>query len=142
MRNWVLGWTLALAGLILLGGMLWANDDLGPTATLNFVIVKDYNGKPVHNAAVIMHSVSDKGKQEKGGLELKTDEDGKASYDGIPYGKLRVQVLAKGLQTYGQDYEVDQPTVSITIKLKRPEGQYSIYEDHPEEKKDAPKPPQ
>jgi len=32
--------------------------------------------------------------------------------------------------------------MSITIKLKRPEGQYSIYEDHPEEKKDVPKPPQ
>ncbi|HTZ95034.1 MAG TPA: carboxypeptidase-like regulatory domain-containing protein [Terriglobales bacterium] len=142
MRKRVLGWTLALAGLTFLGGTLWASDDPGPTATLNFVIVKDYNGKPVHNAAVIMHSVSDKGKQEKGGLELKTDEDGKASYDGIPYGKLRVQVLAKGLQTYGQDYEVDQPTMSITIKLKRPEGQYSIYEDHPEEKKDVPKPPQ
>jgi len=87
MRKRVLGWTLALAGLTFLGGTLWASDDPGPTATLNFVIVKDYNGKPVHNAAVIMHSVSDKGKQEKGGLELKTDEDGKASYDGIPYGK-------------------------------------------------------
>ncbi len=25
--------------------------------------------------------------------------------------------------------------MEITVKLKRPEGQYSIYENHPEEKK-------
>jgi hypothetical protein len=34
--------------------------------------------------------------------------------------------------------------MEITVKLKRPQGQYSIYEDHPEEKKDQPdtqKPP-
>jgi len=103
---------------------------------MNFVVLKDFNGKPVHNAAVVLHSVSDKGKQEKGGLELKTDEEGKASYEGVPYGKLRVQVLAKGLQTFGQDYDVEQPTINITIKLKRPEDQYSIYESHPEENKD------
>jgi 5-hydroxyisourate hydrolase-like protein (transthyretin family) len=142
MRKRFLGQALVVIGLISLGGTLWAGDDDSPVAVMNFVVLKDDNGKPVHNAAVILHSVSDKGKQEKGGLELKTDEDGKASYDGVPYGKLRVQVLAKGLQTFGQDYEVGQPTLNITIKLKRPEGQYSIYEDHPEQKSDAPKQPQ
>jgi len=81
-----------------------------------------------------MHQVTDKGKQERGGLELKTDADGKASYEGVPYGKLRIQVLANGLQTFGADYDIKQPTVEITIKLKRPEGQYSIYDTHPEEK--------
>jgi len=136
MKRVVLGF--ALAGVWLASGVapLWAGDDLGPVATLNFVVLKDYNGKPVRNAAVVLHSVSDKGKQEKGGLELKTDDQGKASYDGVPYGKLRVQVLAKGLQTFGEDYDINQPTMEITIKLKRPEGQYSVYDEHPEEKKD------
>ena len=50
----------------------------------------------MRNAAVIMHPVNEKGKQERGGLELKTDPDGKANFDGIPYGPLRVQVLAHG----------------------------------------------
>ena len=118
------------------------NDDIGPVANLNFVVLKDYNGKPVRNAAVVLHQVSDKGKQEHGGLELKTDADGKASYEGVPYGKLRIQVLATGLQTYGGDYDINQPTMEITIKLKRPGGQYSIYEDHPEEKKSEPQKPQ
>lgn len=113
-----------------------SKDDVGPVATVNVIVVKDYNGKPVRNAGVVLHTVNEKGKQEKGGLELKTDADGKASYDGVPYGKLRVQVLAHGFQTFGQDYDVNQPTMEITIKLKRPAGMYSAYEDHPEEKKD------
>jgi Carboxypeptidase regulatory-like domain len=120
---------------------LWAaSNDVGPVATLNVVVVKDYNGQPIHNAGVVLHSVSDKGKQEKGGLELKTDADGKASYEGIPYGKLRVQVLAHGFQTFGEDYDIKQPTVELTIKLKRPTGMYSVYDDHPDETKDQPAP--
>ncbi|HXZ43002.1 MAG TPA: carboxypeptidase-like regulatory domain-containing protein, partial [Terriglobales bacterium] len=126
-------WLVALiAGLSVPGLAGGGNDDLGPVATLNFIVLKDANGKPVRNASVVMHLVSDKGKQEKGDLELKTDPDGKASYQGVPYGKLRVQVLAPGFQTFGEDYEVNQPTVGITIKLKRPAGQYSIYESQPD----------
>jgi hypothetical protein len=105
-----------------------------PTAVLSFLVIKDDNGKPVRNAAVIMHPVNTGGKQERGGLELKTDADGKTSFDGVPYGKLRVQVLASGFQTFGEDYDVDRAKLSVTIKLKRPQGQYSIYQDHPEEK--------
>jgi hypothetical protein len=105
-----------------------------PTATLSFVVVRDVNGKPVRNASVVLHPVNKDDKQERGGLELKTDADGKCSLDGIPYGKLRIQVLATGFQTFGNDYDVDQPAVDITVKMKRPAGQYSIYEDHPAEK--------
>lgn len=106
-----------------------------PLATLNFLVIRDENGKPVRNAAVVMHPVEDNGKQARGGLELKTDPEGKASYDGIPYGKLRIQVLAPGFQTYGDDYDIGQPSMDITIKLKRPVGQYSIYDQHPSEQK-------
>jgi hypothetical protein len=105
--------------------------DEGPTSVLNFLVLKDDNGKPVRNAAVIMHPVNPRGKQERGGLELKTDPDGKANFDGIPYGMLRVQVLAHGFQTYGEDYDIEKPKVDIMIKLKRPQGQFSIYDDHP-----------
>ena len=107
-----------------------------PVSLLSFVVLKDDNGKPVRNAGVVMHSVDKHGKQDRGGLELKTDAEGKASFDGVPYGKLRIQVLATGFQTYGEDYEVNQPTMEITIKLKRPGGQYSIYENQQNDKKD------
>jgi hypothetical protein len=110
-----------------------------PTAVLSFIIIKEDNGKPVRNAAVIMHPVNPRGKQGRGGLELKTDAEGKTSFDGIPYGKLRVQVLASGFQTFGEDYEVNQGKMEFTVKLKRPQGQYSIYDDHTGEKKDEKK---
>jgi hypothetical protein len=106
-----------------------------PVAVLNFVVLKDDNGKPVRNAGVVMHSVGKNGKQDRGGLELKTDAEGKASFDGVPYGKLRIQVLATGFQTYGEDYDINQPNMVITVKLKRPEGQYSIYQDQQNDKK-------
>ncbi len=102
------------------------------TAVLNFLVLKEDNGKPVRNAAVIMHPVNAHGKQSRGGLELKTDSAGKTKFEEIPYGKLRVQVLAPGFQTFGQDYDVDQERMDFTIKLKRPQGQYSIYGDSPQ----------
>lgn len=120
--------------LLLAGASTAQKDEEGPTAVLNFLVIKDDNGKPVRNAAVIMHPVENNGKQSRGGLELKTDADGKTSFDGIPYGKLRVQVLASGFQTFGEDYNVDRAKLDFIIKLKRPQGQYSIYQDHPEEK--------
>src|SRR6266404_6834225 len=105
-------------------------------ALVNFLVLRDENGKPIRNAAVVMHPVNDDGKQERGGLELKTDPEGKTSYDAVPYGKLRIQVLAPGFQTFGNDYDIGQPNMDITIKMKRPGRQYSIYEEHPGDKKD------
>ncbi len=136
-------WFAPLLLLLVLPSLASAQKDKDdePTAILSFTVIKDDNGKPVRNAAVIMHPVSGRGKQGRGGLELKTDADGKTSFDGIPYGKLRVQILASGFQTFGEDYEVNQSKMEFTVKLKRPQGQYSIYEGHPEEKKDDTKPP-
>lgn len=96
-------------------------------ARIEVLVLRGYNGKPVRNASVVLHPVSKDGKQEKGGMELKTDADGKASLDIVPYGKLRVQAIAPGLQTYGDDIEINQPQQQITIKMNRPQDQYSIY---------------
>ena len=117
-------------------------DDLEPTCWIHFTVVKDENGKPIRNAAVVMHPVNTGGKQERGGMELKTNPEGKADYDGVPYGKLRVQVLAPGFQTYGEDFDIEKDKAEITVKLKRPQGQYSVYDDHPAEPaKQNPPPP-
>ena len=138
----IVGALLILLGLGLVGSA--AAQDLddynGPMSNLRFVVVKDANGKPVRNAAVVLHPVSKTGKQAKGGLELKTDNEGRTNIDGIPYGPLRVQVLAPGFQTFGEDYEIGKPELEITVKLKRPRGQYSLYEGDPA-KADDKKPP-
>jgi hypothetical protein len=137
LRTWVIG--ALLSTLAFSGAAAQRDREEEPTAILNFLIVKEDNGKPVRNAAVIMHPVNGHGKQGRGGLELKTDADGKTSFDGIPYGKLRVQVLASGFQTFGEDYDISQAKMNFTVRLKRPQDQYSIYQEHPGDKKDEKK---
>ncbi len=106
---------------------------------LKFSVVRNSDGKPIRNASVVLHQVDKDGNQSKGGLQLKTDEHGNTTYSGVPYGKLRIQVIASGYQTFGNDYEINEPTQQIQVKLKRPQEQYSIYTEEP--KKDEKKPP-
>jgi hypothetical protein len=103
------------------------NSDENSSATLSFLVTRDSNGKPVKYAAVVLHTVDKNGKQDKGGLQLKTSEEGKASVPGVPFGKVRIQVIAKGFQTWGEDVEVTQAEQTIAIKMKPPAEQFSIY---------------
>jgi hypothetical protein len=131
--------SMVMAAMIVLAlgmiGSARAQDDEGPMSALRFVVVRDSDGKPVRNAEVVLHPVKRKGKQPKGEMELKTDAEGRTNIDGIPYGPLRVQVLAPHFQTFGEDYEINKAEMEITVKLKRPGGQYSVYENHGEDKK-------
>ena len=95
---------------------------------MKFVVLKDDNGKPVRNASVILHLVGQNGKQAKGGFQLKTDAEGKTETEGVPYGLVRIQVIAPGFQTFGDDYTVNQPEQNVVIRLKRPQDQYTIYD--------------
>jgi hypothetical protein len=93
---------------------------------VKFQVLKADNGKPVRNAAVILHPVGKDGRQSRGGSELKTDSEGNTEIT-VPYGKVRIQVIAPGFQTYGQDVDFSEPEKTIVIKLNRPGEQYSIY---------------
>src|ERR1700744_5997489 len=95
---------------------LMSGDKDGPQSSLAFLVLKDDSGKPIRNAAVILHPVGSHGKQAKGGFELKTDNEGKTHFDGIPYGPIRVQVIAPGFQTFGNDYTINQTDQDITIR--------------------------
>jgi Carboxypeptidase regulatory-like domain len=118
-----IGSVLVLA-LLLISPAFAADDQW---TNLKVTVLKDESGKPVRNASVVLHPVGKDGRQSRGGKQLKTNAEGIASLDGIPYGKLRIQVIAHGLQTFGNDYEIDQPQQEIVIKLKEPQEQYSIY---------------
>jgi hypothetical protein len=103
-----------------------------PTCKVTVTVVKATNGKPVENASVIFHPL--KNGKDEGNMELKTNEDGKVTIDVIPVGDgLRLQVLATGFQTFGNDYELPGDTKEIEIKLNRPAKPYSIYENHPDQ---------
>ncbi len=100
-----------------------------PTARIEVTVVRRVDGKPIANAAVIFHAIE--GDRDKGYMELKTNQDGKSMIDVMPIGDtVRLQIIAKGFQTYGQDYKIDKDAMTINVRMKRPGEQYSIYEDH------------
>ena len=99
------------------------------TARIEVTVLRDVNGKPIENAAVVFHPMQ--GEKDKGAMELKTNEDGKTIIDVLPIGAtVRLQIIAKGFQTFGQDFKIDKPEMAIEIKMKRPGEQYSIYKKH------------
>ena len=102
-----------------------------PTAHIEVTVLRDVDGKPIENAAVVFHAKED-GK-DTGNMELKTNEDGKAVIDVMPIGDIvTLQIIAKGFQTFGADYKIDKDQLAIEIRMKRPGEQYSIYKPHPE----------
>lgn len=97
-----------------------------PAARIVVTVLRASNGKPIENAHVIFHPIE--GDKDKGSMELKTNEDGKTTIDIIPIGDtVRMQIIADGYQTYGEDYKVDKTDIAREVRLKRPGQQYSIY---------------
>ena len=96
------------------------------SSRIEVVVVRDANGKPIENAAVVFHPVE--GDRDHGVMELKTNEEGKAVIDVIPLGDtVRLQVIARGFQTSGEEFKVDKEALHFEVRMKRPGGQYSIY---------------
>ena len=120
-----------LSGLLFLSLAAFAQQsgpqDAPPTGQVSVTVVRETNGKPVNNAEIVLHLLDKSGKEKQEGLELKTHKDGKAETGGVPYGMVRIQVIARGFRTYGQDYAINQPNLEITIKLQKPKQQFSIY---------------
>jgi hypothetical protein len=121
---------LVLTLVLLICGSVLAQKKEEGYSDLKISVIKDSNGKAIRNAAVILHQVDRDGHQDSGGVNLKTDMDGKTAWQGVPYGKLRIQVIARGFQTFGDDFDIGQPRQDIVIKLKPPAAQYSIYDDN------------
>ena len=100
-----------------------------PTSHIEVNVVRSYNGKPIANAAVVFHSIKD-GKDE-GNLEVKTNEQGKATIDVIPTGSnVDVQVIADGFATFADQYLVAEADRSIEVKMVKPRAQISVYTDN------------
>jgi hypothetical protein len=105
-----------------------------PTAKIAITVIRASSGRPIENASVIFHPLED-GKNA-GNMELKTNDEGKAMMDLLDVGSnVRLQIIAPGFQTYGEDFKIEKDTMALEIKMKRPGEQYSIYKKH-EEKSD------
>ena len=51
-------------------------------------------------------------------MSFKTNEDGSVKVPAVPQGKILIQVIAKGLHTYGKWYDIEKDQDTIAIKLE------------------------
>ena len=103
-----------------------------PPMTKLQIEVKTHAGKPVDRASVVVRfvegrSVAKFGKKVKTHWELRTNQEGVARIPPIPQGKILVQVIAKGYQTFGETVEVNEEEKTVHVKLNAPQQQYSAH---------------
>ena len=95
------------------------------------IVVTTPSGRPVERAEVIVRfggrSVVKFGKMVRTTWEVRTTQQGVADIPEMPKGKIRVQVVAKGYQTFGQTFDVDEDQRTIEVKLNPPQDQYSAH---------------
>jgi len=104
-----------------------------PPMTTLIVEVKTPNGSPVERAGVVVRFVKGRAKMKLGKKirttwETRTNQQGLAKIPPVPQGQILVQVIAKGYQTFGQTFDVDEEEKTIEIKLNPPQAQYSSHQ--------------
>ena len=115
-------WVLALMGL----AAAWADTPM----TKLTIHVTTAAGRPVDQASVVVRFVRGKAlklKSLRTTWELRTSQEGTVEAPDVPQGEIRIQVIAKGYQTFGQNFEIKEETRTIEIKLNPPQQQYSSH---------------
>ena len=95
--------------------------------------VKNYEDKHLERASVIVTFIEGRdymklGKKDYVHYELKTNMEGVAHIPPIPQGKIKVQVIAKGYQTFGQVFDINEEERTVEVKLQAPQQPYSAHE--------------
>jgi hypothetical protein len=83
--------------------------------------VTNSQDKPVGNASVYVRFNQPGGflhKDKLAELSFKTNEDGSVKVPAVPQGKILIQVIAKGLHTFGKWYDIEKDQDTIEIKLE------------------------
>lgn len=91
------------------------------TTTRIRILVTNNQDKPVGNASVYVRFNEPGGflhKDKIAELSFKTNEDGSVKVPAVPRGKILIQVIAKGLHTFGKWYDIDKDQDTIAIKLE------------------------
>jgi 5-hydroxyisourate hydrolase-like protein (transthyretin family) len=95
---------------------------------LTVKVLRETDGKPVADAHVVIQFTEERLlRDRRGSWETKTNRRGEVMLPNVPTGTARVQVIARGYQTYGDEHELTKPEEEVTIHLKRPQGQVSAY---------------
>jgi len=91
------------------------------TTTRLKIVVTNTQDKPVGNASVYVRFNEPGGflhKDKLAELSFKTNEDGTVKVPAVPQGKILIQVIAKGLHTFGKWYDIEKGQDTIAIKLE------------------------
>ncbi len=85
-------------------------------------------GKPIDRASVVVkfrHGLNVNMKKIVTNWETKTNQDGTVTLPSIPQGEITIQIIAPNYQTFGDVYQLTDEAQTISIKLNRPQAQYS-----------------
>ena len=97
------------------------------------IVVTTRSGRPIDRADVVVRfggrSAIKLGKMVRTTWEMRSSQEGVAEIPDMPKGKIRIQVIAKGYQTFGDTFDVDEDERTIEIKLNPPQKQYSSHEN-------------
>jgi len=90
------------------------------------------SGKPLDRASVIIRFVSGRDKMKlyskiRTQWETKTNQEGLVQIPQIPQGKIQIQVIASGYQTFGHIFDVEEEEKTLEIKMNAPQAQYSAH---------------
>jgi hypothetical protein len=112
--------------------LVWASLASAAEMTRLSLLVKTQGGKPIDRASVVVRFVEGRsvvklGKEIRTTFELRTNQEGEAQVPSIPQGKIRIQIIAKGFQTFGQIYDVTDEEKKIEIPLNPPQQQYTAH---------------
>jgi len=98
------------------------------------IVVKTERGRPIDRAEVIVrwranekHPRASFGRAVRTTFEVRSNQEGEASFPTVPQGNILVQVNAKGYQTFGKVFQVDEDERTIEVNLNPPQQQYSAH---------------
>ena len=119
-----------VAALLVAPLALFADD---PTVKLR-IVVKTGGGHPIDRAEVVVrwhadpkHPQARYNRAVNTTWELRTNQEGEANVPEIPQGEILIQINAKGYQTYGKTFDVEEAQKNIEIVLNPPQQQYSAH---------------
>jgi hypothetical protein len=108
---------------------LWA----APTTKIK-IVVKTLSDRPIDRAEVILrwnanakHPRASFGRNIRTQFESRSNQDGTVTFPDVPQGSILIQVNAKGYQTFGQVYDIDEEDKTVEVKLNPPQQQYTSH---------------
>jgi hypothetical protein len=139
--------SMAAVATLLVSGLLWAGTYTAQSASSNSsatsapkaangqdsqvsdpdttrlkIVVMNSDDKPVGNASVYLRFNAAGGflrKDKLAEMSFKTNGDGTVKVPSVPVGKVLIQVVGKGVHTFGKWYDIAKDQDPIEIKLEK-----------------------